>query len=158
MTGQIEALGIKPRKRENTRKRLLSCFRAFVASFVVATGLPAPASAANKEHQQLAADIRMLQEQMQLLQNMLGTLNDSLKAVNTRLDDQTNTMRKAFADQKLLIDNLSSDPDAIVSSRAGSGGTTGGSATGSGGAGGRLAVVGGGGGGGIGRATGGVLW
>jgi len=70
---------------------------------------PTPASAANKEHQQLAADIRMLQEQMQLLQNMLGTLNDSLKAVNTRLDDQTNTMRKAFADQKLLIDNLSSD-------------------------------------------------
>jgi TolA-binding protein len=109
MTGQIEALGIKPRKRENTKKRLVSCFRVFVASFVVATGLPAPASAANKEHQQLAADIRMLQEQAQLLQNMLGTLNETLKAVNTRLDDQNNAMRKAFADQKLLIDNLSSD-------------------------------------------------
>jgi len=69
----------------------------------------APATAANKEHQQLMADIRMLQEQAQLLQNMLGTLNETLKAVNTRLDDQNNAMRKAFADQKLLIDNLSSD-------------------------------------------------
>ena len=67
------------------------------------------AFAANKEHQQLAADIRMLQEQTQLLHNMLGSLNETLKAVNTRLDDQTNAMRKAFADQKLLIDNLSSD-------------------------------------------------
>ena len=35
-----------------------------------------PAAAANKEHQQLMADIRMLQEQSQLLQNMLGSLAD----------------------------------------------------------------------------------
>jgi len=68
-----------------------------------------PASAANKEHQQMMADIRMLQEQAQLLQNMLGALNESLKALNVRLDEQTNTNRKAFADQKLLIDNVSSD-------------------------------------------------
>src|SRR5919204_4111959 len=67
------------------------------------------AAAANKEHQQLAADIRMLQEQAQLRQNMLTSLNETLKAVNTRLDDQNNAIRKAFADQKLLIDNLSSD-------------------------------------------------
>jgi TolA-binding protein len=69
----------------------------------------APASAANKEHQQLMADIRMLQEQAQLLQNLLGTLNESLKAVNTRLDEQANANRKAFADQKLIIDQLSGD-------------------------------------------------
>src|SRR5437762_2966669 len=86
----------------------LSCFRFFVAICLVTLALT-PASAANKEHLQLAADIRMLQEQAQVLQNMLGSLNETLKAVNTRLDDQTNGMRKAFADQKLLIDNLSSD-------------------------------------------------
>ena len=51
----------------------------------------------------------MLQEQAQLLQNMLGTLNESIKAVNTRLDEQSTAMRKAFADQKLIIDNLTSD-------------------------------------------------
>lgn len=73
----------------------------------------APASAANKEHQQLMADLRMLQEQAQLLQNLIGTLGESIKAVNTRLDDQGNMTRKAFADQKLIIDTLSGDARVI---------------------------------------------
>jgi tol-pal system protein YbgF len=68
-----------------------------------------PAAAANKEHQQLMADIRMLQEQAQLLQNMLGTLADAIKAVNTRLDQQADINRKAVADEKLLVDNLTKD-------------------------------------------------
>jgi TolA-binding protein len=55
------------------------------------------------------ADIRMLQEQAQLLQNLLGTINESIKAVNTRLDEQTNATRKASADQKLQMDNLAGD-------------------------------------------------
>jgi len=73
----------------------------------------APARAANKEHQQMMADLRMLQEQSQLLQNMLGTLADAIKAVNTRLDQQAETTRKAFADQKLVIDNLTNDVRVI---------------------------------------------
>src|SRR4029079_10480528 len=72
-----------------------------------------PARAANKEHQQLMADLRILQEQSQLLQNMLGTLSEAIKAVNTRLDQQTETTRKAFADQKLVIDNLTNDVRVI---------------------------------------------
>jgi len=75
----------------------------------VGTLAAAPAAAANKEHQQLMADIRMLQEQAQLLQNLLGNLNESIKSVNSRLDQQDAAMRKAFADQKLAIDNLSGD-------------------------------------------------
>ena len=71
--------------------------------------LAAPASAANKEHQQLMADIRMLQEQSQQLQNLIAQLGDTLKAVNARLDEQTNVNRKSFADQKLIIDTLTSD-------------------------------------------------
>jgi tol-pal system protein YbgF len=71
--------------------------------------LASPARAANKEHQQQMADIRMLQEQAQLLQNMLGTLTEALKAVNARLDQQADAHRKAFADEKLLIDNLTKD-------------------------------------------------
>jgi tol-pal system protein YbgF len=78
-------------------------------AIALASAAVTPASAANKEHQQLMADIRMLQEQAQILQNMIGSLNEAIKAVNTRLDDQSNAVRKAFADQKLLIDNLSSD-------------------------------------------------
>jgi TolA-binding protein len=87
------------------RSRIGYTLPAVVLALLVA----APAAAANKEHQQMMADIRMLQEQAQLLQNMLGTLNESIRAVNTRLEEQSGAMRKAFADQKLLIDNLTSD-------------------------------------------------
>ena len=76
-------------------------------------GAAAPASAANKEHQQLMADIRMLQEQTQLLQNLLGQFNESLKAVNTRLDSQSESNRKQAADQQLAITNLTNDTRVI---------------------------------------------
>jgi tol-pal system protein YbgF len=65
-----------------------------------------PARAANKEHQQLMAEIRMLQEQQQQLQQMLGGLADTLKTMTAKLDDQTSANRKAFADQKLLVDGI----------------------------------------------------
>jgi tol-pal system protein YbgF len=59
------------------------------------------------------ADVRILQEQSQQLQNLIGALNtalsEALKAVNTRLDEQAGNNRKSFADQKLIIDTLSSD-------------------------------------------------
>lgn len=76
---------------------------------VLLVGLAQPAHAANREHQQLMADIRMLQEQSQQLQLVLVSLADTLKTLNAKLDDQSSTSRKQFADQKLLIDNLSSD-------------------------------------------------
>jgi tol-pal system protein YbgF len=82
-------------------------------AFAIAVGATSPAAAANKEHQQLMADLRMLQEQSQLLQTLLGTLNDALKAVNTRLDQQNEVNRKAFADSKLVIDNLTNDVRVI---------------------------------------------
>jgi TolA-binding protein len=82
---------------------------AALFALVFAAASASPAAAANKEHQQLMADIRMLQEQAQLLQNMLGTINDSIKAVNARLDEQGNATRKAFADQKLQTDTLQGD-------------------------------------------------
>ena len=87
----------------------------FAATLVIVLAASAamPAAAANKEHQQLMADIRMLQEQSQQLQNLLAALNESLKAVNTRLDQQTEANRKAFADQKLVVDNLSNDVRVI---------------------------------------------
>src|SRR5690606_1024965 len=76
---------------------------------VLLAAVPGPAAAANREHQQMMADLRMLQEQSQQLQLMLTSLADALRALNGRLDDQTTTTRKAFADQKLLIDNVTSD-------------------------------------------------
>jgi tol-pal system protein YbgF len=67
----------------------------------------APAAAADKVHQQLLAEIRMLQEQQQQLQQLVGTLADTLKVVTTKLDESAGANRKGFADQKLLIDNVS---------------------------------------------------
>jgi tol-pal system protein YbgF len=74
-------------------------------SFLIAGA--APAAAADKVHQQLMAEIRMLQEQQQQLQQLLGGLADTLKVVTAKLDDQSGASRKGFADQKLLIDNVS---------------------------------------------------
>ena len=68
-----------------------------------------PAYAADKEVRQMMADIRMLQEQSQELQNLLGQLTEALKGVNTRIDQQTESSRKSFADQKVAIDAVSGD-------------------------------------------------
>ena len=72
--------------------------------FVMAAA--APATAADKAQQQLMAEIRMLQEQQQQLQQVLGGLAETLKTMTTRLDEQTAADRKAFADQRLLIENV----------------------------------------------------
>src|SRR4051812_32036679 len=76
-----------------------------VATVLVLVGA-SPASAADKAHQQLMAEIRMLQEHQQQLQQMMGALAETLKTVSTKVDDQTAANRKAFADQKLQIDNV----------------------------------------------------
>ena len=61
----------------------------------------------------MMADIRILQEQSQQLQNqiqaLIATLSESIKAVNARLEEQTNANRKSLADQKLVIDTMAND-------------------------------------------------
>ena len=90
--------------------------------FPVAIVLLAPAIliAQNREHQQMAADARMLQEQTQqlaitlaTLQQTLQTLAESMKQINARLDQGSDATRKGFADQKLLVDTLSNDVRVI---------------------------------------------
>ena len=82
-------------------------FRRVVTCLTLAVMASAPpAVAADKTHQQIMAEIRMLQEQQQQLAAMLGGLAETLKTVTTRIDDQTNANRKAYADQKLLIDGI----------------------------------------------------
>jgi tol-pal system protein YbgF len=83
---------------------------AFVLGVLV---MALPASAADKEHRQIMADIRMLEEQNQQLQNLLASITDAIKAVNARIDEQTNATRKGLADQKLTIDTLSNDVRVI---------------------------------------------
>jgi tol-pal system protein YbgF len=81
-----------------------------IVAALVAVGATAPLeAAANKEHLQMMADIRMLQEQNQQLQQTLGTLVEALKTVTTKIDEQSATTRKVAADQKLLIDGLATE-------------------------------------------------
>ena len=86
------------------------CMRTSATVLLMASLVNVPAvAAADKEHLQIMADIRMLQEQAQQLQLMLGTLADALKGVTAKIDEQGNSTRKAFADQKLLVDTAGTD-------------------------------------------------
>ena len=81
----------------------------------------APAAAQSREQRQMMADIRMLQEQTQeisvavatMAQALQQTLQESIKALNTRLDDANNATRKGFADQKVTIDDMGKDVRSI---------------------------------------------
>lgn len=61
----------------------------------------------------MMADIRILQEQSQQLQNLIAALNatlgEAIKTVNARIDEQTSVSRKSLADQKLVIDAMAND-------------------------------------------------
>jgi tol-pal system protein YbgF len=68
-----------------------------------------PLEAANKEHQQMMADIRMLQQQNTRLQNQLAAVTKLLESVTARLEEQAAASRKSFADQKAVADTMNAD-------------------------------------------------
>jgi tol-pal system protein YbgF len=80
---------------------------------VVLPAMAGPAFPQNREHLQIAAELRMLQEQNQQLSLALTQLGDTLKAVNARLDASEEFQRRRFADQEVLVKNLSSDLGTI---------------------------------------------
>lgn len=73
----------------------------------------APAAAQSRREMQMMADIRMLQEQTQQLQQQLTSaieqLAATLKQINGRVDEQASATRKSFADQKLAVDQFGTD-------------------------------------------------
>lgn len=101
-------------------KRTLRALAAL--ALPLSLSVASPAAAQNREHQQMAAELRMLQEQSQQLAITLAALNqalaESIKAINARLEDSNNAMKKAFADQRLLIDNMARDV-GVARERAG---------------------------------------
>ena len=80
--------------------------RAALVPLVLVALVASPAAAADKTHQQMMAEIRMLQEQQQQLQQLLFGLADTLKTLTAKIDDQTGVTRKGFADQKLMVDGV----------------------------------------------------
>ena len=65
--------------------------------------------AANKEHQQMMADLRMLQQQNTRLQAQLAAVTKLLESVTARLEEQAAVNRKSVADQKALADTMNAD-------------------------------------------------
>ena len=91
--------------------------RGWCAAALVGSLMTAPLLAADREHQQIVADIRMLQEQTQQMALVIASLADALKTamarLEQRLDQQTEVTRKGFADQKLQLDTMGSDLKVI---------------------------------------------
>jgi len=91
--------------------------RLFTTTAILLTSVAVPASAQSREQRQMMADVRMLQEQTQELAVAIATvtqaLQDSIKALNQRLDQANDTTRKGFADQKVIIDDMGKDLRAI---------------------------------------------
>jgi TolA-binding protein len=99
---------------ERTTMRISTRLAAVAAGVLALAAYPA---AQNREHQQQAAELRILQEQQQQLSVAIAQLAEAVKALNsrldTRLDEAAAATRKGFADQELNIRNMSSDLSAI---------------------------------------------
>ena len=95
-------------QQTRTSIRLARSSCCLAVALVVA--LPWPTlHAANREQQQMMADLRMVQEQNQQLQLALATLSETIKALNAKLDEQAAASRKVSADQKVVVDTLAGD-------------------------------------------------
>jgi tol-pal system protein YbgF len=76
--------------------------------------LASPAAAQNKEHMQMEAELRMLQEQNQQLSVAFQQAMEAIKAVNGRFDATMEALRKGFADQALATKNMAGDVGTIA--------------------------------------------
>jgi tol-pal system protein YbgF len=98
---------VSRRKRDEAMIRHLGLFFAVV--LLLSFSATQPLEAANKEHQQMMADIRMLQQQNTRLQAQLAAVTKLLESVTARLEEQAAASRKSFADQKSLTDTMTAD-------------------------------------------------
>jgi tol-pal system protein YbgF len=80
--------------------------RTFAALALVCGLASADVGAQSRDQLQMMADMRMLQEQVQQLRQLVATLSEQNKTVLTRLDTQAEADRKASADQQTLIRDL----------------------------------------------------
>lgn len=89
------------------RAAVLTCFGVLVGG-----GTP-PLAAQNREHQQMAAELRILQDQQQQLALLVAQVGEALKAVPGRIDESSAATRKGFADQELRMSALAGDVGLI---------------------------------------------
>ena len=79
-----------------------------IAFLTILTIASVPLFAADREHEQLMADIRMLQEQTLRLHQLISGFEGTLQTLSVRLDTQDDAVRRSFADQRLTAENVAS--------------------------------------------------
>ncbi|HXH07506.1 MAG TPA: tetratricopeptide repeat protein [Vicinamibacterales bacterium] len=84
----------------------MTTLRRALIAFLLVVGPAALAPAADREHQQIMAEIRMLQEQTQQLQLVVAALGETVRAITAKIDEQAGVTRKAFADQRVVLDSV----------------------------------------------------
>tara|TARA_B100001123_G_scaffold447676_1_gene605988 strand:- start:422 stop:1219 length:798 start_codon:yes stop_codon:yes gene_type:complete len=72
----------------------------------VASLLPISVFSADRETQQIMADVRMLQERTGQLQLLMVSLDETLKQISARMDTEAERTRQAFADQSVSVDSV----------------------------------------------------
>ena len=84
-------------------RRAHSVLSIFLFTLVL---FPTTAFSADRETQQIMADIRMLQERTGQLQLLMVSLNETLKQISTRMDTEADRTRQAFADQNVSVEGV----------------------------------------------------
>ena len=74
-----------------------------------------PALSQNREHQQMAAELRMLQQQTVQLGLALVQVTEALQAANARLDASDEVQQRRFANQEALVRELVAEISKIQS-------------------------------------------
>jgi tol-pal system protein YbgF len=84
---------------------------SLVAAFVFVASVPLGAQ--SRQEQQMAAELRQLQEQQQLISLSIAQLAEAIKALHPRFDEQIDLTRKALADMGLTIKNMANDLSVV---------------------------------------------
>ena len=84
-----------------------------LTAVAVTAAAAAPVSAQNREHQQIAAVLQMLQEQAQQHALALAQLADAIKAVNGSIADSNQTSLRRFADIENTLKGMATDLSAM---------------------------------------------
>jgi len=87
--------------------------RMFIAGLLAGSLLAAVVHGQSRQDQQVLEDLRMLQEQVQLLRSAVAALAEQVKAANAHLDAQAETTRTNYANDSQTLKSLQTDVTAL---------------------------------------------
>lgn len=85
----------------------------FVIAAVLMLGAAPAASAQSRQEQQMAAELRILQEQQQQLALSMAQLAEAIAALHPRFNESNEALRKSLANLELTIRNMANDVSTL---------------------------------------------